>query len=379
MEKKKILLAMTNLGAAHKQSAVSIGNAIRENHPDTCDVRVIDVFTEGKTIIDPLFKKGYRYFSNHLTFLYAVFFYVTNVPFIAKALQNMFDFHVVKKMSEIVKEYRPDIIVSTYPVFPAVFHKACRRVNHRSKIVALVMDYETGHSTWLTFKEVEAFLISSDECYRKAISFGIPAGRIIRVGVPLSQKFSEKMPPEAINKLRKELGCRDGQIMALIAGGGEGLGHACSILKYIINSGAKIHPVVVCGRNKELKKQLDRLVHDSNSGAKVFGFVNFMYELMNAADIIISKGGYLTINEALFLGKPLFIASYVPGQEKGNIRFVEKNRVGYYIPDIKKLVKKINSLSDNKADLLALKKNVTALGLKNGTKEIADLIVGMLK
>ena len=378
MEKKTILIGMTNLGAAHKQSAVSIGNAIREKYGNNYNIEIIDVLSESKTIFDPLFKQGYRYLSNHLTFLYAAFFYITNIPVITKMLEAIFEGPIVKQISKLLVKIKPDIIVSTYPIFPLIFHKACKRIGIDTRIIALIMDYKTGHNSWFLFKDIDSFLIPNEECYLKAISMGIPEEKIIRVGIPLALKFSKILAPDAIMKLRAELGCEENEILALIAGGGEGIENAYPILKHIIRSGANFHPVVVCGRNKALKKRLDKLVQESHSDAKIFGFINNMYELMNAADIIISKGGYLTINEAFFMGKPLIIAAYVPGQEKGNVEFVRKNNLGYYIHNSEKLVEKIKWLSHHKEEIAKLKSNIEKMHFTNGTREIADIIVNKL-
>ncbi len=379
MKKKTILMGMTNLGAAHKQSAVSISNAIREKYGDKYNIKIVDVLSEGKTLLDPLLKNTYRYFSNHFTFIYALFYYITNIPFIFNLMQNTLDRHTVKQISKLLERIKPDIILTTYPIFPIVFHKACKLIGVNIKIVALILDYETGHNSWLLFKKIDSFLISSEECFQKAISMGVPEEKIVRVGVPLSLKFSKKMAPQEIEKLRNELGCRKNDIMALIAGGGEGLGHARSIIKHIIKSKAAIHPVVVCGRNKALKKHLKEFISAYDTNTRIFGFVNNMYELMNAADIIISKGGYLTLNETFFLGKPLIIASYVPGQEKGNVRFARKNNSGYYIPRSGKLVEKIIYLSNHKEELDRLRNDVKKMGLKHGTREIADIIVNKIE
>lgn len=369
---------MTNLGAAHKQSAVSISNALREKHGDKYDIKIIDVFSEGKTIIDPIFKKGYRYFSNHFTFIYALFFHITNIPFVTRFLQSVFGGHIIRQISKLLEKIKPDIIITTYPVFPVIFYEACKLIGINPKILALILDYETGHNSWLLFRKIDSFLVSSEECFRKALSMNIPENQLIRTGVPLSLKFSRKMAPEAIEKLRNELGCKKDDILALIAGGGEGLENAYSILKHILNSKTGIHPVVVCGRNKALKKRLKKLVSGYTTNTRIFGFVNNMYELMNAADIIVSKGGFLTLNEALFLGKPLIIASCVPGQEKGNVKFVRKNNAGYYIPGSAKLVEKIRYLSNHKETLHRLKENIKKMKLKHGTREIADIITGKI-
>jgi 1,2-diacylglycerol 3-beta-galactosyltransferase len=54
---------------------------------------------------------------------------------------------------------------------------------------------------------------------------------------------------------------------------------------------------------------------------------------MRASDIIVTKAGPGTIAEALIAGLPIILYSKLPGQEDGNVRFVEEVGAGVWAPE----------------------------------------------
>jgi len=56
--------------------------------------------------------------------------------------------------------------------------------------------------------------------------------------------------------------------------------------------------------------------------AKVYGFVNNMHELMDAADLVVTKPGGLTTMEVLAKGRPLALVAPIPGQEQRNAEYL---------------------------------------------------------
>ena len=65
----------------------------------------------------------------------------------------------------------------------------------------------------------------------------------------------------------------------------------------------------------------------------VYGFVDFVYELINISDAVITKGGPATVMEILQLNKIPVISSYIWEQEKGNVELVTQSNVGFYEPN----------------------------------------------
>jgi len=161
-------------------------------------------------------------------------------------------------------------------------------------------------------------------------------------------------------RVREELGlCLDCPVL-LLMGGGDGAGnmdqYAWAVHRELGRS-TDVQLVVVCGRNAGLRSRLGRRLAASHVAgrrpARVLGFRRDMALWMRAADLLLTKAGPSTIAEALTVGLPVLLYGYLPGQERGNVDLVVRNRVGAYTPGAQ------NSASAAKA--LLFERNGTAL------------------
>jgi 1,2-diacylglycerol 3-beta-galactosyltransferase len=98
-------------------------------------------------------------------------------------------------------------------------------------------------------------------------------------------------------------------------------------------NGEKFIMVVVCGNNRDARSKLETMDWPKGVQVKVHGFVNNMDEWMRACDVIVTKAGPGTIAEASICGLPCMLSSYLPGQEEGNIPYVENAGFGKYSGD----------------------------------------------
>mmetsp|Transcript_11915 Transcript_11915/g.17850 ORF Transcript_11915/g.17850 Transcript_11915/m.17850 type:complete len:536 (-) Transcript_11915:513-2120(-) len=121
------------------------------------------------------------------------------------------------------------------------------------------------------------------------------------------------------------------QPRVLIVGGGDGFGGLRQIVLATAEALKKrdkpANLVVVCGRNADLRNQLDILLHseawkNTKITINILGFVTDMHAHMARADILLTKAGPGTIAEAAALGLPVILTNYLPGQERGNVKFV---------------------------------------------------------
>ena len=105
----------------------------------------------------------------------------------------------------------------------------------------------------------------------------------------------------------------------------------------IDQSGLDLNLVIVTGRNVHLKNYLETLPWENPTF--IYGFTHEMPDFMQAADAIVTKAGPGTIAEALVAGLPIILYARLPGQEDGNVTYVEKTGVGVWAPDPLKVVR----------------------------------------
>jgi processive 1,2-diacylglycerol beta-glucosyltransferase len=91
---------------------------------------------------------------------------------------------------------------------------------------------------------------------------------------------------------------------------------------------------VVAGRNAELEQACRARAASLSTPVTVFGFVNNMHELMDAADLVVTKPGGLTTNEVLAKGKPMALVAPIPGQEQRNCDYLLEEGAAVRLHDV---------------------------------------------
>ncbi len=205
----------------------------------------------------------------------------------------------------------------TYPVLWAMDH-----IGVRKPFITMVSDLIVVHALWCD-PTTDRFLVPTDLSRLLALQNRIPEEKIGVVGLPIRLIFNT--PPEPKPLVRARLGLKDKQTV-LLMGGGQGLGGIYDIAEAIGRSGLNVQLVVVAGRNKKLKEQLDAANWPID--LKTYGFISEVHDVMNAADVLITKAGPTTICEAFTRNLPIIISGYIPSQEDQNAEYVTQSCAG---------------------------------------------------
>jgi UDP-N-acetylglucosamine:LPS N-acetylglucosamine transferase len=184
------------------------------------------------------------------------------------------------------------------------------------------------------------------------------------------------MAMDEILQTKKRLNLEEGRKVVLIFGGADGIPRGARILRDL-SVLADAHLIIVCGKNTVLYQQAMSI--KSSRGHKhttVYGYVDFIHDLITVSDLVISKCGASTFKEILLLGKIPIVTDYIWEQEKGNVEFLQKHKFGYFEPDLGKLPGLVNTLLNDEKLHSSLTSNIRNAGLRNGAEEIAHWLVG---
>ena len=164
-----------------------------------------------------------------------------------------------------------------------------------------------------------------------------------------------------------------GATIVLIIGGGDGIPHGTSILRHLLNASLNVEIAIVCGKNKELYADALEL-QQQNPSLKVFAFVDFVYELLHASDIVVTKCGASTIMEILIMKKIPIINDYLWEQELGNMEFIRDNELGIFEHDTAKLPSLIQELVSGDEKYQQYFKNIDKMNVRSGTEEVGEFL-----
>lgn len=322
------------------------------------------------------FEEGYSLTSNYFVSLYLWFYRVTSSFIFLRIWKRFFSIFITRKLIRFLRENDITKAVCLHEILIPFIRDAINTVNPDIKLITIVMDPFTAHPTWFFEKNTE-LIVFSEKLRKEAIQkYGFKPEQIHKFPIFLSDRFNKPYGEEQKMLVRKRLGILEEKKIVLIAGGGEGLKAAGKIVFRFIKRDFREHIIVVCGKNRKLRIYLENLVkYYKFKNIHIFGFVSFMPDLMNIAECIIAKSGPATIMEALSIGKPLILSSFVRGQELGNMLFVNINKCGWYLPKSKDVVLQTEKILNDRELQNKLKERISNLKIKNGVDDIARFIV----
>ena len=103
--------------------------------------------------------------------------------------------------------------------------------------------------------------------------------------------------------------------------------------------------------------------------------MDFIYDLINISDVVITKCGASTIMEILNLKKVPVVNDYIWEQEKGNVEYLINNDLGIFEPQIKNLPKAVRQLLEDEELYSGYVKNISNQQIENGVKKVSDYII----
>jgi processive 1,2-diacylglycerol beta-glucosyltransferase len=224
----------------------------------------------------------------------------------------------------------------------------------------------------------EQYFVALEETRVHMERLGIPADKITVSGIPIDPVFSR---PKDKGEMRAKHGLAQERVTLLISAGGFGVGSVEHIIEAL---GALEHAaqvIAVCGRNEELRAQLERRgeaqAPDGRVLLKVVGYTTEMDELMAASDILIGKPGGLTTSEALARGLVLMIVNPIPGQEERNSDHLLEEGVALRCNNLPALAYKLDRLLADPARLAAMQANVRRTARPRAAYDIVNKLLAL--
>ncbi|MDD4910316.1 MAG: glycosyltransferase [Candidatus Omnitrophica bacterium] len=313
----KILVCYASSGTGHRKSAEAVHSYLTRHHPQH-SAELIDILAFTNPVFKRIYDRGYLYLITRLRPVWALLYHLSHF---CASISSPFRFLVNRLNTSGFARYvfrsRPDVIISTHFLINEILDFLIKYRGLRARLFCVITDFDV-HRYWL-FDSVYKFVVALDSTRDALMALGIDRSRIMVTGIPVAEEY-HRIYDKAL--MRMKLGLRKDGFTVLIAGGTVGMGPLERIVERLRGN---VDLMVVCGHNRKIFRKLN----ESNlRGVKVFGFVDNMYELMAAADAIVTKPGGLSVSESIAMGLPMIFISPIPGQEVSNVRVLARYGVG---------------------------------------------------
>ena len=148
-----------------------------------------------------------------------------------------------------------------------------------------------------------------------------------------------------------------------------------AILEEALASMPEVQWIAIAGKNKALLQRLQRLQKKWPEQLRAIGYSDQVHRLMDAAELLVSKPGGLTVAEALCKRLPLIIYRPIPGQEEANTAYLLKQQVALRAESTQEIVGMLRRLLyEQPSELEMMTVKAQQLGRPNAAAEVADWI-----
>ncbi len=294
---------------------------------------------------------------------------------------NDFIYNFTKKyVYEKIQELDSDILVSVHPMLNNYAVRGLEELGLRDKTKFYVVVTDPNDGLWKGWGACRADLVfvPNEMAAHKLIEFGVSPDKIKIVGMPVHPRFLDHS-----NIIKSDykmtLGLNPRLYTVCVNAGWAGGGNMLSILKELTKSKLKLQVVFICGNNKSLYNKAVLIAKNSRHVIKVLPYCDNMSSIMDISDLMITKGGGLTVYEALAKNLDIvFDALSAPmPQEAGTIKHLCDEKRAYAIEHLGQVNKIVAKLMDRHG------RNVQ--NLKNNKAEcygsyiIAEKIINMVR
>ncbi|MER2598825.1 MAG: glycosyltransferase [Caldilineales bacterium] len=321
---KRIVFLMSDTGGGHRASARALMAALTTQHGTAVHCEMVDVLTRYASWPIKRAALFYQPMVDRTLWLWRALWWSSEITPSWHLLDAGAGLWQQRRLRNFAREHPADLYVSVHPLLNSLARRAIQPVQPHARFATVVTDLDSAGRSWFDRKS-DLVVVPSPAVARRAQQLGVPAARLRLLGLPIHPEFSQAEPDRA--QARKALGLAE-RPTVLLLGGGAGIGPLEMIAQTVAPALARRDGqlVVVCGRNEALQQRLSRATWPIP--VTVQGFVQDMPRWMAAADLLISKAGPGTIAEALACHLPMILSGYIPGQETGNVAYVEQNGVG---------------------------------------------------
>ena len=369
----RVLILSASAGAGHMRAADALERAFQRERA-AAEVRHVDVLQLTNKLFRRLYSQAYLDLVNSSPELLGWFYDYLDKPWEGERRRLLLDKLNTRPLVKFLHDYAPDMIVCTHflPAEIVSWLKAKHRLDCPQAIIITDLD---AHAMWLCH-HYEHYFVALEETREHLVKLGVPAAKVTVSGIPIDPVFAEKKDPL---EMRRRHGLRPELTTILLSAGGFGVGPVEHLLQALLEMKHSAQVVAVCGRNDELKAQIEELNRHRPRSSKVtikpIGFTTEMDEYMTAADIMVGKPGGLTTAEALAKGLLMVIVNPIPGQEERNSDHLLEEGVAIRCNNLPVLAHKIDRLLDDGKRLAAMRANVKRMARPHAARDVVKKLL----
>jgi processive 1,2-diacylglycerol beta-glucosyltransferase len=366
-----ILFLTAATGGGHVKAAQALMRQMEKQLPD-CRTMLVDSLKYINPLVDKVVTGLYLQTIKKAPYIYGKFYDLSENDDFITDFVKAFNSLLSGRLNRLFKQYCFDAAVCAHTMPLQMLSSLKKKGLLNIPLLGIVTDF-THHSFW-NLQGVDAFIVAHKAVKNEMIKLGIRDDRVFDCGIPVAEEFLKK---DNRSIALKKLGLKNKPTL-LLMGGSLGFGEMLSVFSSLLNLKRDIQIIAVAGHNSKLREGLEKLKKGTRKSVKVLGYTDKISELMDAADLLITKPGGITVSEALVKNLPIILTRPIPGQEERNARFLTEAGAAIKLHSCSALNEILKMTLDRPLTMRRMSEAAGKLARPNACFEIADLLEELL-
>ena len=375
----KILIISSDTGGGHRSAAAAIVAGVQKFFAgDSYAVRVVRAVEESHAVTNRLVN-FYNWVLRHRQHWMKYLYWAVNR--LRPETREFFHRRCIGFVRELFEKWCPHVVVSVHPLTQHLFARVLKELGlaDRVPLVTVVTDPCYGFWRGWACDDVRLYLVASDEARQQLIDYGVAPERIKVSGMPVHPKF--EMPDErAAQAARRALGLDAEKFTVFVNAGWVGGGNIPEIFRELARGDLDVQAIFLAGKNETLRAEAERVAAHAKFPVKVIGYSEQVEQLMQAANVMISKLGGLTTFEALACRLPIIADVLTPPmpQESGAATLIARRGAGVLLERASDVVPTLRRMVEDSRYYASLRAATAGLAVPQSTRRIVEEITALI-
>ena len=317
----RVLIMSVTAGQGHHATAQAIAVPLREQGHT---VEILDTFAYASPMLKEFVDKGYLLATRLVPEGYGMVYdrlNRNNKPSGKYSPGSLMSHMLMQDMERYVTTFAPDIIITVHCFSAAILNQMIRAGVTHALTVGVITDF-TVHPYWQDAPDLDYYLVADRLLGFQLVRKNLDLKKMLPFGIPVHPKFYRY---RSRTEAREALHLDPDRKTLMIISGSMGYGRLDEQIRLLDRMPNDFQSVVVCGNNQAMENKIRRM--ELHKPFRIYGYVNNVDEMMDAADCVVTKPGGLTVSEALAKRLPMILANPIPGHERLNAEFLLNNQL----------------------------------------------------
>ncbi|HLM59016.1 MAG TPA: glycosyltransferase, partial [Pyrinomonadaceae bacterium] len=375
----KILIISSDTGGGHKSAAAAIAAGVQKFWGgDSYAVRVVRAVEESHRLSARMVAVYNWVLRHRQHWMKYVYWFINR--FRPEARGPLYR-RSLKYVHDLFEQWCPHVVVSVHPLTQHAFARVLKELGLADKIPLVTVVTDPCYGFWKGWAcdDVTLYLVASEEAERQLVDYGVDPARIKVSGMPVHPKF--ELPDErTAQAARSALGLDPEKFTVFVNAGFVGGGNIPQIFKELVRGELNVQAIFLAGRNEELRAEAETVAARANFPVKVIGYSEQVEQLMQAADVMVSKLGGLTTFEALACRVPIIADATTPPmpQESGAATMLARRGAGVLLQKATDIVPVVRRMVEDSRYYASLRAATASLARPDATRHIVEEITALI-